>query len=75
MPELREFKCSLTKFGKKEDDLVTGESSSINCMKWEEMSVQSGYGRFYVIFIETQVKYGVRSPKFIWAPVYSCTYS
>ncbi len=21
-----------------------------------------------------QVKYGVRSPKFIWAPVYSCTH-
>ncbi len=33
-------------------------------------------GTFYIYALcgPTKVKYGVRSPKFIWAPLYSCTH-
>jgi hypothetical protein len=29
---------------------------------------------FHNLLLKPMVKYGVRSPKFIWAPVYSCTH-
>ncbi len=32
------------------------------------------FAKYVVILGTTIVKYGVRSPKFIWAPVYSCTH-